>query len=270
MTTGSQEDPDFDADMNFEPEDNVWINMYDKFTQTPGWGSMNAYPAGGVIYLDTDGKQEFGRLTTPLLDLTKNTGIGFIQFDVRRPAIFEDDAEQVLLEAAETRHMGPTWDFLGNVVLPAITPEWQTLTYMFYNCGPSTMFNIVATDLPIFIDNVKVFQIDQYAATPATYKHSDYAGVDDNTAKFNLRWGKVDGAEGYVLNVYELDNNGEPTKYAVQNKEVTDTTYTVDNAVSGDIYYYTVSSLKDGNEKKHGKTDTFLAFYMFDVTMVNH
>lgn len=247
MSTGSEEEPDFDTDMNFEPEDNVWINMYDDFTQTPGWGSTNAYPAGGAIYLDTDGKNENGRLTSPLLDLTKNTGIGFIQFDVRRPSIFEDDAEMVLLEAAETRHMGPTWDFLGNVVLPAITPEWQTLTYMFYNCGPSTMFNIVNVDLPIIIDNVKVFQIEQYAATPVTYKHSDYVGVDDNTATFNLRWNKVDGAEGYVLNVYELDNNGEPTKYAVQNKEVNDTTFTVDNAVSGDIYYYTVSSMKDGH-----------------------
>lgn len=247
MSTGSEEEPDFDTDMNFEPEDNVWINMYDDFTQTPGWGSTNAYPAGGAIYLDTDGKNENGRLTSPLLDLTKNTGIGFIQFDVRRPSIFEDDAEMVVLEAAETRHMGPTWDFLGNVQLPAITPEWQTLTYMFYNCGPSTMFNIVNVDLPIIIDNVKVFQIEQYAATPVTYKHSDYVGVDDNTATFNLRWNKVDGAEGYVLNVYELDNNGEPTKYAVQNKEVNDTTFTVDNAVSGDIYYYTVSSMKDGH-----------------------
>ena len=123
----------------------------------------------------------------------------------------------------------------------------QILTYMFYNCGPSTMFNIVNVDLPIIIDNVKVFQIEQYAATPVTYKHSDYVGVDDNTATFNLRWNKVDGAEGYVLNVYELDNNGEPTKYAVQNKEVNDTTFTVDNAVSGDIYYYTVSSMKDGH-----------------------
>ena len=51
MSTGSEEEPDFDTDMNFEPEDNVWINMYDDFTQTPGWGSTNAYPAGGAIIL---------------------------------------------------------------------------------------------------------------------------------------------------------------------------------------------------------------------------
>ena len=247
MSTGTEESPDFDAEMNFEPEDNVWINLYDEYTQTPGWGSANAYPAGGAIYLNTDGKEQMARLNSPLLDLTANSHIGFIQFKVRRPSIFEDNAEYALLEAAETRHMGPTWDVLGSVKLPEITADWQTMTYMFYDCGPSTMFNIVATDLPIIIDDVKVFQIEQYAPTPATYKHYDYAGIDDTKAQFNLRWGKVDGAEGYVLNVYELDENGEPTKYAVQNQEVTDTTFTVDNAVSGDIYYYTVSSLKDGH-----------------------
>lgn len=247
MTTGSEEDPDLDADMNFVPEDNVWLNLYEKYTQTPGWGSMNAYPAGGTIYLNADGKENIARVTTPMLDLSDYTGIGFIQFKVRRPSIFEDNAEYAMLEAAETNHMGPTWDFLGNVQLPEITPDWQTLTYMYYGCGPSTLFNIVAQDLPIIIDDIKVFQIDQYAPTPVTYRHSDYAAVDDTKAKFNLRWNKVDGADGYVLNVYQIDEDGLPINYAVQDKEVADTTYTVDNAVSGEIYYYTVSSRKDGH-----------------------
>lgn len=247
MDTGSPEDPDRTTYMNFDNPDNVWINLDEDYTQTPGWGSGNAYPAGGMIYLDANGKDKQARLTTPMLHLSGNTGIAFIQFKIRQPHGYKYPAEQVMLEAAETYNMAPSWDFLGSQLLPEIDDEWQTLTYMYYGCGDYTIFNIVANDMPVLIDDVKVFQIDQYAPTPVTYRHSDYEGVSDTAAKFNLSWEKIDGAEGYVLNVYTIDDEGQPDEYIVKDKEVSDTTYTVDNAVSGEIYYYTVSSKKDGH-----------------------
>lgn len=247
MTTGTPEEPDRTADMNYVNPDNVWINLYDDFTQTPGWGSGNAYPAGGAIYLDADGKEKQGRLTTPMLHLSGNAGISFIQFKIRQPSGYKYPAEQVVLEAAETYNMAPSWDFLGSQLLPEIDDEWQTLTYMYYGCGDYTIFNIVANDMPVIIDDVKVFQIDQYAPTPATYRHDSYEGTDDTHAKFNLHWDKVDGAEGYVLNVYTADENGNPADYLLKDAEVKDNAYTVDNAVSGEVYFYTVSSKKDGH-----------------------
>lgn len=51
MTTGTQDEPDFDATLNdYEMHDNAWLNMLPDFTHTPDWGSHNAYPAGGAIY----------------------------------------------------------------------------------------------------------------------------------------------------------------------------------------------------------------------------
>lgn len=243
MTTGSQDAPDYDTDLNdYEMHDNAWINMLDDFTQTPGWGSHNAYSAGGAIYLEADNETQ-GQLNTPMLNVSRNSGICFLQFDARVP---EDNevVEQVVVEAAETYNMQPSWKFLGNTQLPQLTTDWQTYTIQFYEGGEYTLFNIVNYSAPVLIDNVRVFQVDQYVATPTPNPHKNYARVDDNTAKFDLSWSAVDGAESYVLNVYDKDANGKPQNYIQKDVEVKDNKFTVDNAVTGTIYYYTVSAKK--------------------------
>lgn len=243
MTTGSQNAPDFDTDLNdYEMADNAWVNMLEDFTQTPGWGSHNAYSAGGSIYLDANNETQ-GQLNTPMLNVSRNSGICFLQFDARVP---EDNevVEQVVVEAAETYNMQPSWKFLGNTQLPQLTTDWQTYTIQFYEGGEYTLFNIVNYSAPVLIDNVRVFQVDQYVATPTPNPHKNYARVDDNTAKFDLSWSAVDGAESYVLNVYDKDANGKPQNYVQKDVEVKDNKFTVDNAVTGTIYYYTVSAKK--------------------------
>lgn len=243
MTTGSQAAPDYDTDLNdYEMYDNAWINMLDDFTQTPGWGSHNAYSAGGAIYLEADSETQ-GQLNTPMLNVSRNSGICFLQFDARVP---EDNevVEQVVVEAAETYNMQPSWKFLGNTQLPQLTTDWQTYTIQFYEGGEYTLFNIVNYSAPVLIDNVRVFQVDQYVATPTPNAHKNYSRVDDNTAKFDLSWSAVDGAESYVLNVYDKDANGKPQNYIQKDVEVKDNKFTVNNAVTGTIYYYTVSAKK--------------------------
>lgn len=243
MTTGSQDAPDYDTDLNdYEMYDNAWINMLADFTQTPGWGSHNAYSAGGAIYLEADNETQ-GQLNTPMLNVSRNSGICFLQFDARVP---EDNevVEQVVVEAAETYNMQPSWKFLGNTQLPQLTTDWQTYTIQFYEGGEYTLFNIVNYSAPVLIDNVRVFQVDQYVATPTPNPHKNYARVDDNTAKFDLSWSAVDGAESYVLNVYDKDANGKPQNYIQKDVEVKDNKFTVNNAVTGTIYYYTVSAKK--------------------------
>ena len=243
MTTGSQDAPDYDTDLNdYEMYDNAWINMLNDFTQTPGWGSHNAYSAGGAIYLEADNETQ-GQLNTPMLNVSRNSGICFLQFDARVP---EDNevVEQVVVEAAETYNMQPSWKFLGNTQLPQLTTDWQTYTIQFYEGGEYTLFNIVNYSAPVLIDNVRVFQVDQYVATPTPNPHKNYARVDDNTAKFVLSWSALDGAECYVLNVYDKDANGKPQNYIQKDVEVKDNKFTVDNAVTGTIYYYTVSAKK--------------------------
>lgn len=243
MTTGSEEAPDLDTDMNYENPDNVWINLTDTYTQTPGWGSGNAYPAGGTIYLNAD-SENMARLTTPMLDLSKNAGIAFISFKARVPSNVTGEPA-VMLEGAETYNMSPTWDLLGTMNVPNLTTEWQTFTYMYYGCGSYTLFNLVAMNSPIIVDDVRVYQIEQTAPTPTAYKHKNYRRVDDATASFDIAWSK-ENADGYVLNIYETDDAGNITDYLRKDTELSDTTYHVGDAKTGTIYYYTVSSKKDG------------------------
>ena len=47
-----------------------------------------------------------------------------------------------------------------------------------------------------------------------------------------------------MLNVYDKDANGNPQNYIQKDVEVKDNKFTVDNAVTGTIYYYTVSAKK--------------------------
>lgn len=95
--------------------------------------------------------------------------------------------------------------------MPDITSEWRTYEVTFYGGGPTTIFNLVQTiQGPIYIDDIKVYQIDQYVDTPVTLPHSNYKGNS-----FDANWEAVDGAEAYLLNVYSLDENSDVVDFIV-------------------------------------------------------
>lgn len=245
MSYGTESEPDMDKnDMNYDNPDNVWINLLSDYTETEGWGSLNAYPAGGALYLyGTDGG---ARLNTPMLKLSGNSGIAFVSLRARRLAKDPELQYGLDVEGAETYNMAPSWKILGSHHIDNITTEWQTYTFMFYGCGDYTLFNIYTPVDQILIDDVKVYQIDQYAPTTAGHKHDTYRRVDDNTASFNISWDAVEGADGYLLDLYQLDDNGTPN-YLRKDLEVKGNTYTVSDAPSGDILYYTVRTKKNGH-----------------------
>ena len=246
FTTGTPDNPDFETVINYKNDDNAWINMLNDFTHMPGWGSHNAYSAGGTLFIQADGKNTQGQVNTPMLNVGQYQGISFISFKARVQE-GKPTAKYVLLEAAETYNMAPSWSFLGNTMLPEITSEWQTFEYMFYGGGGYTLFNIVAMDASILVDDVKVYQINQYTGTPTPMKHFNYMGNDDYTAQFDLKWSKVPEADSYILNVYQKDEQGDIVNKLMENVVCTDTVKTVTGAHSGDIYYYTVSSKKGGH-----------------------
>lgn len=238
FATGSIEDPDYDAVINYQNDDNAWINMENSYTSTPGWGSHEVFPAGGCAYLDTYGGTQQAQINTPMLDCSANGKIVFLQFKART-AEKNQTANYAIIEAAETYNMSPTWDFLGSSQLPAITNEWQTYEVMYYGAGSYTLFSLVAQDASIVIDDLKVYQIDQYTDTPECLGHRYYKGTD-----FNVRWTKAEGADSYLLNIYTANERGEAEEYLLKDQSVSDTTYNVTGAYSGETYYYTVRSVK--------------------------
>ena len=238
MTTGSYEEPDLETDINYFNDDNAWINLSGDYTNDFGWGSHNAYPAGGCIFLNTT-REGQAQINTPMLDVSGNDRVFFVKFRAR--TIGEDIySENSLIEAAETNDMGPTWDLLGSYTIGKIDNEWRDYEFMFQNGGKTTLINICATDAPIYVDDIQVYQVNQFVHTPVPHGHRYYTGKT-----FNLHWDAVEGADNYKLNVYTVKGDGvTPNDYIVEDKTVEGTEFTVDNADSGDTYYYTVQAVK--------------------------
>lgn len=248
MATGSIEAPDLETNINYaEGEEGYtypWWNVKPEYTAQPHWGSHYAYPAGGCVFLNADMYNQQAQLNMPLVNASGNCNITTLQFKART---LSGTSNGLWVECAETRTvdnvMGKTWDILGGVTMPEVTSEWQVYEATFYGTGPTTLFNIVQQmQGPIYIDDVKIYQIDQYVDTPVILPYSNYTGNS-----FNANWQASEGAESYLLNVYSLDENGKVVDF-LTDKKVEGTSFTVSGIKSGDTYYYTVRAVKGIHE----------------------
>lgn len=259
MTMGSEEAPDESVDMKL-PEGEFeypWANQRAEYYQLPGWGGDGNYPAGGTVCL----KGGYTHINTPLLDLSKvHKGLSVLRFKARAPKPLPENHAYVLsLEAGETFNWSPTWHICepGSYMIQDLKQEWGTYEVLFWNAGATSLFNIVAQvvnkidprekpePFPILIDDVEVYALSSHLHVPDLLGHRNYKG-----AEFDLRWSRVDGATKYLLSVYaqEDPSPANPTpekKYLLTNQEVSDTSYTVTGATSGETYYYTVQAKND-------------------------
>lgn len=240
MTTGSVDGPDMDTNINYDEPEYPWWNLKADYTGEPHWGANNAHPAGGCICLWAEGEYDQASLNTTLVDCEGYDNIATLQFKARTKT---GTLKNLYVESAETHNMSPSWDICGSAMMPEVTSDWQTYEVTFYGTGPSTIFNMVLMGQgQIYIDDVKVYQVDQYVHTPVLLPHSNYTG-----SSFDANWKAVDGADSYLLNVYSKDENGNTVDF-LTDKLVKDTRYTVTGIESGKTYYYTVRAVKGTKE----------------------
>ena len=250
FTTGEYGKPDYNTDTKKENFDYPWINQDDSYYATPGWGGDNMYPANGCIYLVADDVSFQAHINTPMLDLSNHERVAIIKFKARTDKGIIIDSG--VIEAAETYNMGPSWDVLGGILIPEITDEWQTYEAMFYGADKYTLFNIVASvggteydPIPgsFYVDDISVHQIDTYIDMPKTYSHTNYTG-----GSFVANWEAVEGADHYLLNVYDYSLGYNNPHYIITDQKVSETSYKVEGTESGLDYYYTVTAVdKDGH-----------------------
>ena len=295
LTTGSVGNPDFDTNLydafrRTNPYDNSqyeipWYSFNPDYLNTKGvydsknetdsrWGVDGGFPAGGALYLylkddDEDCEEAQAHVNTCLIDGSKYQGDVLLQFDA-----FTDNPESTnfisMIEAAETKGMGPDWDILGSLTLPEINSERKTYTILFRGADKSTIFNIVGQRGAIerggdiygnsfYIDNIKVSVLKPYVNSPENLQMKYYKG--DN---FKLLWDKVEGADKYLVDVYtkhiiknDYNRNVETIdQYLLQDEETTDNFLQVNNAKNGEVYYYRVRAMKgnhvsiESNEEK--------------------
>lgn len=237
MTSGSEATPDTEANIIKDEFEYPWINTKDEYFKQAGWGSGNAYPAGGTVYLDSN-PNDMAHINTPMLNVAANGGIAWIRFKAR--AKNAGDNPQVMVEAAETFNMSPSWRMMGSAALPQLSTEWKEYSMFFYGGGEYTLFNIVSVMAPVYIDNIEVFTVKQHIGTPTTLPHTNYEGTS-----FDANWTPVEGATGYKVNVFTLNKETGKAEYLFENKPVTTNKFHVTGATSGQTYFYDVAATKD-------------------------
>lgn len=240
MTAGTPENPDLDNSILKEEFEYPWINTKDEYFKTPGWGSGNAFSAGGVVYLASAPK-EMAHINTPMLNVSANGGIAWVRFKARAKSA--EELPVVMVEAAETHNMSPTWDMMGSAQLPQISEQWQEYTMYFYGGGEYTIFNIVSVGAPVYIDDVEVFTVKQHVGTPTMRPYTNYQGTS-----FDANWTAVEGATGYKVNVFSIDKETNAPVYLFENHPVTTNKFHVTGAESGKTYFYNASATKDSYE----------------------
>lgn len=237
MTSGSEATPDTEANIIKDEFEYPWINTKDEYFKQAGWGSGNAYPAGGTVYLDSN-PNDMAHINTPMLNVAANGGIAWIRFKAR--AKNAGDNPQVMVEAAETFNMSPSWRMMGSAALPQLSTEWKEYSMFFYGGGEYTLFNIVSVMAPVYIDNIEVFTVKQHIGTPTTLPHTNYEGTS-----FDANWTPVEGATGYKVNVFTLNKETGKAEYLFENKPVTTNKFHVTGATSGQTYFYSVAATKN-------------------------
>lgn len=274
MATGSEAEADYDAELTipqylgFDSDRNPipnpefqypWNNMKPGYTQGDlRWGSDGVYPAGGMICMGNGHGWEQAHIVTPLLDLSDNDGSFVVEF--RAKAIYGETFPSLMIECAETHNWAPTWDNCDSPVSFSHLPdEWTTYRAVFRGGGPTTLINIVTSNIEsngnnpfekpepgeqeLLIDDLKVYKLKPVLEAPKLLGHTEFS-----EKSFVLNWAPVDGAEKYMVTLMSGDLMNGANTVVLKDKEVNATNYKVENADPTLVYYYQVKAVKGENE----------------------
>ena len=256
FATGSEENPDLDAELCWDWTTGVcespWRNVDPSYTGVEGWGGANLFPAGGSVYMLNSLLDGEGHINTPDLDFTQYEGVAILEFKARttNPKL----NQRLVIEAAETNHHGPDWRVLGAQPTDYLTEEWQTYTAIFFDAGPTSLFNIIPqmdrewyenkSEEPcqVLFDDFRVYSINPFVSMPAGLKYDNYKGTE-----FDLSWDAMD-ADYYTVDIFAVDmKTGESFEFKTGIKTDTNSLH-VTEAESGIDYMFNVTAHK-GDKK---------------------
>lgn len=243
LTSGSEAEPDLQTDMYLDNGNNTtWDDMDPYYTHQPGWGETNVYPAGGMLYMN--GNRGFASINTPMVDCSARDGLAILQF---RAKAVEGKTAVINVDVVDTDNWGIDWKYYPSTKFTDVSDQWTTYEVVVKDCSKYMLFIIDLTYnnkeekiyTPCYLDDVKVFQIEQILPTPQVLPHTEYKGT-----AFTANWSEVDGADYYLVNLYS--NNPDTNSPELLRKDLKATTNSLEitDVVSGDTYYYTVRAVK--------------------------
>ena len=135
MTSGSESNPDLSFNINTctgMPSNDIFYSCVNPdYTQTPGWGSYQVYPAGGMIYFNNTRADDYyaAHFNTPVFDASADNGIYFVSFRARLINNAPDYAGLGYTTQDVTDPKTPVYTEYGNV--KDMTSEWKEFTLRF-------------------------------------------------------------------------------------------------------------------------------------------
>ncbi len=228
FTEGSENSP--------YPLGDDYITSTDRFSSLlPEWRGYKLKEAGKTINIC-----DYGYIETPKLDMTANEGVIKVSFRIRSLASYGayftvSDGKEPLAE-----------ELLRD-------DKWHTVSYVFNNRKKTSCINIspMLSLYGVLVDDLEITTSPDYLASPEAAQPTVATATS-----FTAQWEEVMHAEGYILNVYSLDSNGQKT-YAIQDLKVNGTSYEVTNLQKGPRYHYNVRAYKG----------TFISEPSYDITV---
>ena len=188
MTAGSEDAPDPAA----IEDDNYSVPA--SLTHLPGWQGYYLHQAGGMLYIGLDDSEiESGALNTPRVDVSAAAGAFTVRFRARSAAGYDD---KIYVASKITAS-----DYVSKEV--KVTPQWADYTVMFENGTASTYVLFTPWLDAILIDDIRLEVLVPYVAAPKDLAFSNYT-----VTGFDASWSPVEGATGYLLNLFTKDASG--------------------------------------------------------------
>lgn len=209
----------------------------DTLTMTPGWKGKHVFQAGGTAYLSSNGEGDFG-ITTPVVDLSHNAGT----FTLQLKAKLYTGGQASTLSSSVIGYLYEVVNGVPQLVetqYADISNTWADYS-MTFNRGTASSQLVIAFYVGEgWIDDVALVQPTSTVKAPVA---TEYAELTETG--FTANWLPVEGAQSYLLSVYER-GNGTRT-YVLQDKAVAGTSCAVTGVDTSKPYYYNVKAVKDG------------------------
>lgn len=226
--------------------------LHPEFFHTPGWKGLNigyGKEAGEVYFSMSDDVY----LQTPPLELSADGGKVTITFEYKRGSWDNQltTIDNVYVQLRDRKN-GMDTGITGIYNNPIkINTEWQEYSITLEGGTSDCSIRFWPGSYMGFLRNVKVKQVRPEIDAPVADAFSDFKGDS-----FTANWRSVAGADHYLLNVFTLDK--DQRIYAIQDKEVADTHYTVTGLDSSKIYHYTVKAV--GGSLTSGESNIIRCF----------
>ena len=215
------------------------VNIPDTLTIVPGWKGEGIYQAGGSAYVGAYGNDNAqGYIKTPVVNLANNAGTFTLQF---RSKFYGGGI------TAQSSVIGALYDVTGaqpvlvETQYADITTDWGEYTLTFNRGTAKCYMQLYFYAGEGWLDDVALVQPVSELTAPVAL---DYTKLTDTG--FTANWQAVDGADSYLLSVYER-GNGTRT-YVFEDKAVSGLTYDVTGIDTSKPYYYNVKAVK-GDKK---------------------